>query len=131
MAIALEIAGSLIALALLFLPVSTFFYMAVGPEEFESGFVLADIIIAVIACALVSLSRSHLHRDVAWSNVWRYFGISVVFVVCSWLITWALAVSINVVDSSHGGAIIIVPMATLGVAAAATVYLAERTRRAL
>jgi len=132
MIIILELIGFILAALLLFMPVTTFPYMIFHGSLFvESAFALAYLVILLYFWVLARITLHELKHPPTWKRIGRLLLVSSGCGVGAFASFLILALMFNAVDSSHGGSFIMVLLAIVGSILAVTVFLSERTRRAL
>src|SRR5215475_11227003 len=127
-----ELVGAVAALLLGLQPFASLVSMVLPPyQSVESGFILTYCVIAVFTAIVVLLAHRLGRRSPKWSNVSYLCLVSIGLLVLALGAFLLLTALFGAVDSSHGGSLMLLLMATLGIALGAMVWLARRTRLAL
>jgi hypothetical protein len=105
----------------------------VGTSQFavESAFAVSYAVLALFGLLLYLLARAFSLRQPGWAIVARFFIVATVLAFVTCLGVAALARSLNAVDSSHGGSIVILALGAWGAVLLATSWLLRLFRRSL
>jgi hypothetical protein len=128
--IILEILSIVLAAVLLFMPVTGLFwyFLSSSPGYADSGFILAYAVIAVFVCEVAALVRYLAFKQSSHSLVGIFLGAALALTIFTCAIGIWLAFALNVIDSSHGGSLILQVLGCLGITFAATAWLVHKTR---
>ena len=124
MILALEVGAALVsAFAVLML-------MATLPAiVHESAFLLAYVVSAALLAGLGVFLKDLWNRPPEWQHLGLFLIVSLVAGSACGVLSWLAAGALNLVDSSHGGSVFIVALATVAACGLGVVSLAERIRR--
>src|SRR5262249_55055755 len=125
-----EFPGALFAAGLLALPALEFGGLGLSPFAYwESGQVLAYCVIAAFAAVAPAVALLSAWLAPQRLSVRRFLAVCMALFAVSVIAFLILAFSLRVVDSSHGGTIVVTVLANLGIVAAAATWLSRRARR--
>jgi hypothetical protein len=114
----------LLALLLLIGPAVQLVWLLVSHQlALESAFMLMYGTLAVLSASLLLLVRSFSLRTLGWPAVARFFVVGSVQVLVACLAAFGLSRMVNVVDSSHGGSLVVLVAGATGALFLATSWL--------
>lgn len=124
MILALEVAAGLVsAFAMLML-------MATLPAiVHESAFLLAYVVSAALLAGLAVFLKHLWNRPPEWRHLGLFLVVGLLTGSACGVLFWLAAGALNLVDSSHGGSVFIVALATVAACGLGAVSLSERIRR--
>lgn len=125
MIIALELLGALIACGALIMVASTLLPAMTS----ESALLLAYVISAAISVFLCVFLFKLWRNPSEWQNVGLFLVVGLVAGAVASTFFWVAAGQLALVDSSHGGSVVIVVLATIGVTGCGAVCSSEKMRR--